>query len=175
MMTKSHSNLLSSGVLVNLGHFEENIKQVVFLQKVIRGWLGRKRFLELLREFKTSSESLMVRQRNCIIKEIISTEGSYLKQLNALIEVSSFSFPSPFVVLLFVVVVIFLFLFFLLLLLFTSTVFSSVFCKTIGNKWTSYSRSTPRKFVKVFLLFFLHPSPHTLTLSQYLPPLFTLL
>jgi len=63
-----------------------DLQQVIKAQRIVRSWLMRKRFFKLATDFKKNKASLVLRLRNEVLREIASTERTYVRSLEAVIK-----------------------------------------------------------------------------------------
>lgn len=73
---------------------EENhdMKRIKKVQSLCRGWLYRKRWKRIVKDYIESPQALNLRKRNRIVFELVEKEGEYMSQIETLVS----NFLRPF-------------------------------------------------------------------------------
>ncbi len=87
---KKHSNLQRQKTIAD----EEppDIKRLKKVQSLCKGWLYRKRWKRIVKDYIESPDALNLRKRNRIVFDLVEKEGEYMSQLEVLVS----NFLRPF-------------------------------------------------------------------------------
>jgi len=80
------TTIVTEGVDIDKILERYDLQQVIKAQRIVRSWLMRKRFFKLATDFKKNKASLVLRLRNEVLREIASTERTYVRSLEAVIK-----------------------------------------------------------------------------------------
>jgi hypothetical protein len=61
------------------------IKRIKKVQSLCRGWLYRKRWKRIIKEYIESPDATSLRKRNRLVFELVEKEGEYMTQLEILV------------------------------------------------------------------------------------------
>jgi len=70
----------------------EEMRKIKKVQSLCRGWLYRKRWKRIVKDYIESPHAVNLRKRNRIVLELVEKEGEYMSQLEILVS----NFLRPF-------------------------------------------------------------------------------